>query len=257
MKLKTPTIKKIFVTAIMLLACLLFISCGSTKKTKNGYIITPGVTCDIEKTNIKFSYRVLEENPKLKEMEKTARDLVFSWWGDSSTFKEPKDILPVEVYGENAPRGFADDGYIFIDPSQPDSFATLVHEYIHVQNPYAFTYSDGSGYQIMEMYVEAITLGLVGFEEIGVLTNNYIFFQACPKLSATFAQLDAAFRNGSSGDDVFVPIYGEDAHLVVQLLDSFDRLPRVFTQETGLNNFCQQVLGLTSEELYKLYENFN
>lgn len=253
--------QKFIVAAIMLLISFMLIGCtssaGNVAKTTNGYILTPGITCEVNASNIQFSYKVLEDHSKIEEMEGKAHDLVFSWWGDSSTFKEPVDIIPVEIYGDSAPRGFQDDGYIFIDPSKEDSFCTLVHEYIHVQNPLAFIYEDGSGRELMEMYVETVAINLVGLDNAGIPTDNYIFFQSCPKLSMIFSSLDTAFKNGLTGDDAFVPIYGSDAYLIVMLLDSFYDLPNVFTEEAGLNEFSQQVLGLSAEELMAVYEDFN
>lgn len=245
---------------VLLVVC--FTGCASTNvsSTPNGYILTPGVVCEINASNIQFSYMVMTDTnatTELESMEQKAHDLVLAWWGDNSTFKEPIDVIPVEIYGDSAPRGFQDEGYIFIDPSQSDAFATLVHEYLHVQNPDAFIYADGSGRELMEMYVETVTINLVGLESAGVPTDNYIFFQSCPKLRIIFDMLDKAFKNGTSGDDVFVPIYGPDAYLIVHLLDSYYQLPNVFTEEYGLEEFSQQVLGLSATELRSVYENFN
>lgn len=228
------------------------------KTTESGYLLTPGMTCRIDASNTSFSYivRDSEQNATtISNLTKEAQEIVKEWWNNDDTFVTPKDVLDVTFYGCAAPRAFQVDGYIFIDTDKPNSKATLVHEFIHLQNEAALMYDDDTGREIMEMYVEKTTLDLVGPEEAGIPTDNYMFFSNCPMLMAKYKYLDKAFKNYLNGDDAFFPIWGNEAKDVVVILDNYYDLFSVFNDTNSLCSFLDTKLGITEEKLSELYAN--
>lgn len=229
----------------------------SLETTENGYLLTPGINCEVNASNTGFSYIVSdpEQNATtISNLTKEAQEIVREWWNNDDTFIVPKDVLDVTFYGNSAPRAFQEDGYIFIDIDNPDSKATLVHEFIHLQNEFALMYDDGVGRELLEMYVEKVTFDLVGAQEAGIPTSNYVFFSNCPKLLEKYKHLDYAYKNHLNGDDAFFPLWGNEAKDVAVIIDSYDNLYSIFSNNNlELNRFLDTKLGITEEELSELY----
>ncbi len=260
-------LKRIFTGTMVLIMAMfmavLTIGCSNNNTTNNevrqtatGYVITPGVQCTMDMANVIFSYAITEEESavnKVKEMTEKAEEVVRKWWGNDATFKKPIEIFPVVFYGQNAPRGFQGDGYIFIDPFGDDSLATLVHEYIHLQNEKAFVITKNNqeiGREFLEMVVEALTVKLLGIENVGIPTDNYVFFDSCPKLRDNLETFENAFKNNSDLKGLFG--FGKDTERIFIILDYYKYLTEVLPPEE-LELFCSETLGINKDELMNIY----
>lgn len=269
-------LKKTFTTLTLFILSLMTLVSGCSSSNANtnsnieevqqtitGYVITPGVQCTMQMANATFSYVISTEQTaidKVSEMQKQAREIVSAWWDNPKTFKDPIAVLPVTFYGANTPRGFQGDGYIFIDPFQPDSFATLVHELIHLQNEDALILKkpDGreGGRELMEMIVEKITVNLLGIENVGIPTNNFLFFENCPKLKENFSKLETAFKQDLSFEETYRPLYGTDYENVVITLDYYSVLTEVIPPNE-FSKFLEEILGIKTEEYEKIVRHFS
>lgn len=240
----------------MAVAALLMITagCGAygnrnadevAKYTPSGYVITPGVRMEVQASNISFSYEVLETAPELDKIHSKAKQLVREWWDDDSTFVEVSEVVPVICYGDKTPQAFEKDSYVFLNMTYSAQLTTLVHEYVHLQNPHGLQYEDFSGNGLAEMVVEVIAQELAPDAS---KTSNYRFFVACPKLVEKLDQLEAGFKQKMNASQLYVGIFGPQAKEIVGKLDYYDSLPAHFENSSELCNFLVQILGFPEED---------
>lgn len=193
---------------LLVILCILviFTGCASTQSTStetsindtfetspSGYIITPGIPCEIEGY---FVYEVIEYNGEHLSVIDEAEELVKNWWNDESTFHKP-EIVWVDIQTGDF-RGFQDSGYLFLDPNttRNDLLATAVHEWLHELVPKSTLMDlerDGWGKAVMEMVVEAITIDILGKENVEP-TQNYYYFEQTPELWKHKNSLKRAYR---------------------------------------------------------------
>lgn len=202
------------ITSVLLaILCIvaLFTCCSSTKSTEvdpyieitegtietspSGYITSPGIPCEITGY---FTYEVIEYDGEHLSVIDEAEELVKNWWKDDSTFHRP-EIVWVEIQTVDF-RGFQDTGYLFLDPNttREDLLATAVHEWIHELVPKSTLIDlerNGWGRAVMEMVVEAITIDILGEENVDP-TQNYYYFKETPELWKYKNTLKKAYRDG-------------------------------------------------------------
>lgn len=227
--------------------------------SESGYLISPpGESCTVEDPYKTFTYTILNENDydvtnlnnNLSETIKIVKD----WWQDDSTFVEPKGVIPVHF---SIPlRGFAKDGYIFINPNAEDSMDTVCHETIHLQNEQGLRDENDTGYGINEMLVEDITKRIMAEKFLGLTTEDQRFFINCPALVKHREWLEQSFKKKRTAEETYTHMFGEDWSFVTQALNSWDNIPGTINP-TELEVFCCTYLGLTSSQLLQLYEDLN
>lgn len=230
-------------------------SSANAQFTESGYLIGPaGESCTVNDPYRSFTYTILNDNEyDVSEFNKKTNEtleIVKNWWMDDSTFVEPKGIIPVKF---SIPlRGFAEAGYIFIDPDAEDSMDTVCHETIHLQNEEGLRDESDNGYTINEMLVEDITKRIMAEKFMGLTTEDQRFFINCPELVKHREWLEQSFKEKKTAKEIYSPIFGEKWVYVTQTLNYWDSLPGTLNA-TELEAFCNSYLGLTSSQLLQLY----
>ena len=196
--------KKIAAILLMIICIItIFTGCSNSKIVKqpgiyrttspSGYITSKGIICEI---NGYLTYEVIDYDGEKLSVIDEAEELVRTWWDDDSTFKKPKIIWVDIIEGDF--RGFQDPGYLFLDPdtTREDLLATAVHEWIHNLVPTSTLIDlerEGWGRTVMEMVVEAITVDILGEENVEP-TGNYLYFKRCPELWEKREALKRAYK---------------------------------------------------------------
>lgn len=180
--------------------------------TPDGFLLDSGIQCTI---NGFLTYEVISYDGELTSVIDEAEELVRQWWNDDSTFQRPTIVWCTIIEGNV--RGFQDDGYLFLDPdtTHDDLLATTVHEWLHdLVDKYTLISNQGTGHQVMEMVVEAITVDILeGVAEV-TPTDNYLYFEAHEELWSHKEALIVAFRQ-QKDFSVYREILGENYMLIL------------------------------------------
>lgn len=231
-ELREDKMKKI--TAILLaIMCILliFTGCTSTQNTDtyfesttntyktspSGYIISPGMPCEITGY---LTYEVIEYDGEYLSVIDEAEELVRKWWNDDASFHRPQIIWVRITQGDF--RGFQDFGYLFLDPNttREDLIATVVHEWIHDLVPKSTLIDlerEGWGRTVMEMVVEAITIDILGEENVKP-TGNYLYFKESSELWKHRNSLKRAYREGQDYS-VYEKILGANSEEIIYMAE--------------------------------------
>ncbi|MGN1299327.1 MAG: hypothetical protein ACI4UE_05030 [Candidatus Scatovivens sp.] len=222
-------------TIILIMMCILlmFTGCASTQNadtdtyleptnntfetSPSGYISSPGMPCEITGY---LTYEVIEYNGEYLSVIDEAEELVKKWWNDNSTFHRPKIVWVRIIEGDF--RGFQDFGYLFLDPNttREDLLATAVHEWLHELVPKSTLIDlerDGWGRAVMEMVVEAITVDILGEENVEP-TGNYLYFKNRPELWKHREALKRAFREAQDYS-VYEKILGTNSEEIIYMAE--------------------------------------
>lgn len=193
--------RKHLVSAIAaILLTVMLVGC-TVQTTENGYVIEVGQQCVVSAPNMAqdLIYQVVEqpEGEKYENLIREARSKISEWWGQE-TFQEPKDIIWIKVIQGNI-LGFQDSEYLFvnvvdIEEEYANVLATVIHEWIHLQNPDAFCDNDGVKTELQEMVVEAATVDILGQKNMEYTTPCYDFFKESRNLYSKKEQLIKLYK---------------------------------------------------------------
>lgn len=216
--------KKIAAILLMIICIItIFTGCSNSKIVKqpgidrttspSGYITSKGIICEI---NGYLTYEVIDYDGEYLSVIDEAEVLVKKWWNDDTTFHRP-EIIWVDII-EGDFRGFQDQGYLFLDPdtTREDLLATTVHEWIHNLVPKSTLIDlerEGWGRTVMEMVVEAITVDILGEENVEP-TGNYLYFKECPELWKNKEALKRAYRD-AQGYSAYEKILGFNSEEII------------------------------------------
>lgn len=217
----------------MMCILLIFTGCTSTQNANtetylettsntfetspSGYITSLGMPCEITGY---LTYEVIEYDGEYLSVIDEAEELVRKWWNDDSTFHRPEIVWVKIIEGDF--RGFQDFGYLFLDPNttREDLLATAVHEWIHELVPKSTLIDmerDGWGMAVMEMVVEAITIDILGEENVEA-TPNYYYFKNTPELWKHKNTLKRAFRDAQDYS-VYEKILGTNSEEIIYMAE--------------------------------------
>lgn len=186
----------------------------SESTSPSGYITSKGKLCEI---NGYLTYEVIDYDGEYLSVIDEAEALVRAWWNDDTTFTTPKIVWIKIIEGDF--RGFQDRGYLFLDPNttREDLLATVVHEWIHNLVPLSTLIDlerEGWGRTVMEMVVEAITVDILGEENVDP-TGNYLYFKECPELWEKREELKRAYRE-AQGYSAYEKIFGMNSEEIIR-----------------------------------------
>lgn len=187
------------------------------KTSPSGYIISTGMPCEITGY---LTYEVIEYDGEYLSVIDEAEELVKKWWNDDSTFHRPQIVWVKITEGDF--RGFQDVGYLFLDPNttREDLLATVVHEWLHDLVPKSTLIDlerEGWGRAIMEMVVEAITVDILGEENVKP-TGSYLYFKDRPELWKHREALKRAFRE-AQGYSAYKKILGANFEEIIYMAE--------------------------------------
>lgn len=234
MELREDKMKKIAAIILSMMCILLIFSgCASTQNTDtdiylestnntfetspSGYITSPGMPCEITGY---LTYEVIEYDGEYLSVVDEAEEFVKKWWNDDSTFHRPQIVWVRITQGDF--RGFQDLGYLFLDPNttREDLLATVIHEWLHDLVPKSTLIDlerEGWGRAIMEMVVEAITVDILGEDNVEA-TGNYLYFKSTPELWKHKEALKRAFRE-AQGYSAYKKILGANSEEIIYMAE--------------------------------------